>query len=284
MRNLSLLLLLALFALPHSGAAENSGAGRSDVPKTLAALQLQTNGKFLTARRGIFLLAADLPPEQFDYIVNGVLANCQTALERQFFTRRPQHTVTVYIFKNQESYRDNLREFFNLDQPISPYGHYGHTHRYIVVNYQTGPGTLVHEVVHSLMAADFPDAPVWISEGIAALYEQCRIENDCLLGEQNWRLPELQTALTEQKTVPLTQLFRSSNKDFRLMNESLRYAESRYFCLYLQELGVLPEVYREFRAAVSTDTYGIKTVEKILGKPLATIEQEWQEWLRKQEW
>jgi hypothetical protein len=271
--------VLAPFAMPQCGAAE-FGA----VPKTLAALQLQTGAEFLTARRGIFLLAADLPPQQFDYLVNGILATCREALEKQFFAKRPQNTVTVYIFKNHDSYRRHLRDFFHLAEPISPYGHYGHTHRYIVVNYQTGPGTLTHELTHALMAADFPDAPVWISEGLASLFEQCRVENGALLGEANWRLPELQQALAEKKLVPLAELFRSTNQDFRLMNESLRYAESRYFCLYLQERGMLAPVYREFRGAVSSDPDGANTVAKILAKPLAEIDADWRTWLTQQKW
>lgn len=265
---------------PRGGA---SSAVLPAVPKSLETLQAQTGKEFMTARRGAFLVAGDLTPKQFDYVVNGILACCQTALERSFFAQRPQLPVTIYIFKNQESYEKGLRRFFNM-APISPYGHYGHHNRYIVINYQTGPGTLVHELTHALMAPDFPEAPVWISEGMASLYEQCRVENDTLVGEQNWRLPELKKAAAAGQTVPLRRLFSSDTKNFRLMRESLNYAQCRYFCMYLQEKGVLAEVYRRFRDEYRRDTTGVQVIESVFGQPLEAIERNWLRWVESQQW
>ncbi|GHT00368.1 hypothetical protein FACS1894108_12250 [Planctomycetales bacterium] len=279
-----LLPLLLLFSLT-SGAVFGDTNPRSTpaVPKTLAALQTQTGKQFFVAQRGSLLIAADLPRQQFDYVVNGIVACCQKALERTFFTTRLTQPVTIYIFQNKESYARGLKKFFLLD-PISPYGHYGHRQRYIVINYQTGPGTLVHELVHALMAADFPDAPIWISEGLASLYEQCRVEDEGLLGEANWRLPELQKALSDGKTVPLERLFGSDAQNFRLMDESLHYAQSRYFCLYLQEIGKLRTVYQTFRDNVKDDRFGVKSVEMVLQKTLPEIERDWLEWVARQRW
>ncbi|MBP5232393.1 MAG: hypothetical protein J6333_03200 [Planctomycetes bacterium] len=263
--------------------AASQPAALPRVPKSLAALQAQTGPGFLTARRGAFLVAGDLTPKQFDYVVNGILACCQTALERNFFAQRPQTPVTIYIFKDQESYAAGLRRFFNM-APISPYGHYGHSNRYIAINYQTGPGTLVHELTHALMAPDFPEAPIWISEGMASLFEQCRAEKDALIGEQNWRLPELQKALANGQTTPLRTLFTSDTKNFRLMRESLHYAQCRYFCMYLQEKGVLATVYRHFRDNFRHDPTGVATVEAILGQPLEAVEKDWLAWVATQKW
>jgi len=66
------------------------------------------------------------------------------------------------------------------------------------MNIATGGGTLVHEMTHALMAPDFPQAPIWISEGLASLYEQCRVEKQSLKGDPNWRLPELKRALKRE--------------------------------------------------------------------------------------
>lgn len=288
-----LFLLIIIFVSALCCANENnqveleqqllSAISRNEVPKSLTTLKLQTAGRFLTARRGIFLLAADVSEKQFSYIVDGVLPCVQTSLEKSFFAQRPAQPVTIYIFQNNASYKAGLREFLAME-PISPYGHYGHSKRYIVINYQTGPGTLVHELVHSLMAADFPNAPIWIAEGIASLYEQCRVENDRLIGEQNWRLPELQRAIRANEITPLKKLFVSDTKNFRLMRESLHYAQCRYFCLYLQEQGVLEKIYHEFRQAEKEDRFGIATVEKIFGKSLNEIETDWLTWCAEQQW
>jgi hypothetical protein len=277
--------LLLFFAFAASAAWGDTELRLSvpPVPKTLAALHTQTGKDFLVAQRGQLLVAADLSYVQFDYVVNGIIACAQTALENTFFAQRLNRPVTIYIFRNRESYRRGLKKFFALD-PISPYGHYGHRQRYIVVNYQTGPGTLVHELTHALMAADFPAAPSWMSEGLASLFEQCRVENNKLLGEQNWRLPELQAAVSAGQTVTLAELFGRDARNFRLLDESLNYAQSRYFCLYLQEIGQLRAVYQKFRDHAATDAHGVKTVENVLQKPLAEIELDWLAWVVRQQW
>ncbi len=271
-----------------AGLDFNNGCSLPDwdrvrVPKTKEALEIQLGKGFTVVRRGIFLIASDLDDKRFDYVVNGVFACCRELLEREFFSKSPSKVVTVYIFANRESYVRSLREHFGMD-PISPYGHYGHTKRYIVVNYATGPGTLVHEMTHALMAADFPRAPIWISEGLASLYEQCRVENNHLLGEQNWRLPELQKAAAKDGLTPLNALFASDTRAFRAMRESLNYAQSRYFCYYLQEKGVLREVYTHFRDNAATDPTGAKTLEAVLGLQLPQIETDWANWIVQQHW
>lgn len=278
----------AAAGLDASAPDFNNGCSLPDwdrvrVPKTKEALEIQLGKGFTVVRRGIFLIASDLDEKRFDYVVNGVFACCRELLEREFFSKAPSKVVTVYIFANRESYVRSLREHFGME-PISPYGHYGHTKRYIVVNYATGPGTLVHEMTHALMAADFPRAPIWISEGLASLYEQCRVENNRLLGEQNWRLPELQKAVARSGLTPLTALLASDTGQFRAMRESLNYAQSRYFCLYLQEKNVLREVYTRFRDNAGKDPSGAQTLEAILGKPLAQIEADWLQWVARQQW
>ena len=40
------------------------------------------------------------------------------------------------------------------------------------MNIATGGGTLVHEIVHPFMAANFEQCPSWFNEGLGSLYEQ----------------------------------------------------------------------------------------------------------------
>lgn len=256
---------------------------RVRVPKTKEGLKIQLGAEFSVLRRGMFLIASDLDKERLDYVIDGVFACCREILEREYFHTPSSVVVTVYIFKNKNSYVDALHKYFGME-PISPYGHYGHRQRYIVVNYATGPGTLVHELTHALMAPDFPQAPIWISEGIASLYEQCRVEGESLRGEQNWRLPELKRAVTEKKLTPLAELLSSDTQMFRTMKESLNYAQSRYFCKYMEELGLLRQVYSEFRDNAVEDPTGIKTLERVFGQSIQQIERDWIEWLAGQSW
>ncbi len=277
------LFALALFIAGANGFAHECDSVQDGIPRTAEGLHKQLGEGFLVYKRKNYIIATDLDKKTADYVINGVFENCKQILVKQFFDSRADDVVVIYIFKNKTSYYTGLQKYLQM-QPISPYGHYGNRDRYIVVNYATGPGTLVHELTHSLMAIDFPGAPIWISEGLASLYEQCRVENGQLLGEQNWRLPELHNGIRSNRLTPLKLLFKSDTKVFRMLRESLHYAESRYFCKYLQDKGLLERVYKAFRNNPHNSNNGIKIVEAALGKNIDSIEKDWIDWTKQQEW
>lgn len=253
------------------------------VPKTLEGLRFHVGKEFTCVQRGPYLVAGDLSPADFERLVDGILSFCNSALVKQYFRTVPEDTVTIYIFRNYQRYRAGLRRLFQME-PISPYGHYSHMQNYLAVNFETGPGTFVHELIHALMAADFPKAPIWIGEGIASLYEQCRVEDNRLRGEPNWRLPELLEALNAGAVTPLDELITLNPGAFRAKNESRHYAEARYFCKYLEELEILGIVYREFRDNFADDPTGRKFITKAAGKSLSLLEADWKRWLARQSW
>ena len=255
------------------------------IPKTLPELQALTGDEFLCLQRRNFLVAGNLGTSEYEYLVDGVLDYCSAALTRVFFDKGVvgEKTVNIFVFRDYESYEDGLRRFLGMD-PISPYGHYGHSQKYIVINYETGPGTMVHELTHALMSDDFPEAPIWLAEGMASLYEHCRAEGDVLKGDDNWRLPELKTALEKGELTPLPVLLAMTPQVFRSARESLNYAQSRYFCKYLEELGLLPDVYKDFRDRYRQDPSGAKFIVKAFGKPLDLVEASWKRWITFQYW
>lgn len=255
------------------------------VPKTLFDLQSSAGREFLCVQRGNFLVAGDLDLLEYEYLVDGVLDYCANALIKVFFDKGPvrDKTVNIFIFKDYDSYENGLRRFLGMD-PISPYGHYGHTQKYIVINYETGPGTMVHELTHALMSEDFPEAPIWLAEGMASLYEHCRAEEDVLKGDDNWRLPELKLALENGTMTPLPALLAMSPSTFRTKRESLNYAQARYFCKYLEEVGLLAKIYKAFRERHVQDPTGGVFISRAFGKPLDSVEAAWKRWLRFQYW
>ncbi|MCC8109759.1 MAG: hypothetical protein LIQ30_12110 [Planctomycetes bacterium] len=312
---LYLLLLACIFWMPPPGKADagetsrrrgeeysaSSGGGRTTtrmrlqtpaaaragpvVPKSIAELRNVAGQKYLCVERGQFLVAGDLDLLDYEYLIDGVLDYCADALIRTYFDKGPvrDKTVNVFVFRNYDSYESGLRHFLGMD-PISPYGHYGHTQKYIVMNYETGPGTLVHELTHALMSEDFPEAPIWLGEGMASLYEHCRAEGDGLRGDDNWRLPELQAAMAADTLTPLGSLLAMSPSDFRSNRESLHYAQARYFCKFLEEMGLLPRVYKEFRDRYSQDPTGANTLIRAFGRPLEVIDSAWRRWVAYQYW
>ena len=263
-------------------ASARAGPG---VPKNLTELRSMTGDAFLCVQRGNYLIAGDLGLLDYEYLVDGVLDYCSSALIKVFFDKGPvtAKTVNIFVFRDYDSYEAGLRQFLDMD-PISPYGHYGHTHKYIVINYETGPGTMVHELTHALMSEDFPQAPIWLAEGMASLYEHCRADGDALKGDDNWRLPELKSALENGTLTPLPTLLAMQPSVFRSVRESLNYAQARYFCKYLEEMGLLPTVYKNFRDGHAQDPTGSMFVVKAFGKSLDSVESAWKRWITFQHW
>ena len=60
-----------------------------------------------------------------------------------------------------------------------------------------GGGTLVHEIVHPFMRANFPACPAWFNEGLASLYEQSAEKDGHIRGLINWRYTALEKAVKD---------------------------------------------------------------------------------------
>ncbi len=94
-------------------------------------------------------------------------------LERDYFPRAPGAIITIWAFRDEPSYRSGISAMFDgVLSRDTPYGYYSPCERAIITNVGNGYGTLVHEMVHAFMDANFPEAPVWLDEGLASLYEQ----------------------------------------------------------------------------------------------------------------
>jgi hypothetical protein len=74
----------------------------------------------------------------------------------------------------------------------------------------------------------------------------------------NWRLDGLQKALTAGRLRSLASLV--GDNDFRGAQETTNYAQARYFCLYMQEHGVLQDFYRRFHDNQRQDPLGVRSV------------------------
>ena len=239
--------------------------------------QLGDDFRYGTAE--MFVCAGNLDAPAFRGILNGTIGNGARLLWKQYFTKKPDYPIRVYLFSDGRTYTAYAKTLFG-DTDVSYFGYYKPDKKTLVMNIGTGTGTLVHEMVHALMEPDFPNAPTWFSEGLASLYEQCNYTDDGLVGLVNWRLPILRDALKQQTTLPLDKLAATSRAEFLdRKTTGIHYAQARYFCMYLQERKLLRAFYRAYRDGYEKDPAGVKTLKKLLGKPLPEVEKDWLAWV-----
>jgi len=124
-------------------------------------------------------------------------------LRRPYFERRPHRPVTVLLFSGGGRYTRYAVQLFG-DQDVPHFGYYRYrpAELTLVMDVETGSGTLVHEMVHALAPFDFPDMPAWFREGLASLYERCTIVQNRRTGHVDRHLPGLQEALRTTRLRP----------------------------------------------------------------------------------
>ena len=59
----------------------------------------------------------------------------------------------------------------------------------------------------------------------------------------------------------------------------LNYSQARYFCMYLQDKGILKKYYKKFRDNFTKDETGISFAEEILGDTILNINKDFKSWV-----
>jgi hypothetical protein len=200
-------------------------------------------------------------------------------LKQDYFTKDPKEILDIWLFKDSASYERNAVTLFG-SKPTTPYGYYSSAHKALVMNISTGGGTLVHEIVHPFIEANFPNCPPWLNEGLGSLYEQCGEVDGHIHGYTNWRLPGLQSAINAG-TVPTFKMLMSMNtSDFYNDSRGTHYAQARYLCYYLQQRGLLVKFYREFHEHQQSDPSGFRTLQRILRtRDMKAFKQKWEKYV-----
>jgi Protein of unknown function (DUF1570) len=202
-------------------------------------------------------------------------------LERDFFTKRPSLILDIFLFDTADSYERGVKRLTG-DAPGTPYGFYSRADRGLFMNISTGGGTLVHEIVHPYVEADFPSAPAWLNEGLGSLFEQSAERDGHIVGLTNWRLAGLQRAITKNTVPAFKALTAMDATEFYDDATGTNYAQSRYLMFYLQEKNLLRDFYKAFRANASKDPTGYATLVKTLGEQdMAAFKQRWQSFVTK---
>ncbi|MCH7728449.1 MAG: DUF1570 domain-containing protein [Planctomycetes bacterium] len=149
------------------------------------------------------------------------------------------------------------------------------------MNINTGGGTLVHELVHPYMAANFDECPSWFNEGLASLYEQCQDNNGHIWGLTNWRLRGLQGAIDDERVPSFKTLCSTTTFQFYKKDPGTNYSQARYLCYYLQQKGLLVKYYHDFVRSAKDDPTGYETLKKVLGEEdMDAFKKKWEEYVK----
>jgi hypothetical protein len=226
-----------------------------------------------------FVVIGDGSPQNVELVCRRTVKWAVSKLKQDYFKHDPDHIITIWLFKDDSSYRQNAKSVFG-NEPSTPYGYYSALDRALVMNIATGTGTLVHEIVHPFVRANFPACPAWFNEGLGSLYEQCGEQDGRIVGYTNWRLAGLQQAIEGQAVPTFQELTGTTDEEFYGDDRGTNYAQARYLCYYLQEQGRLTQFYRDFAANHNDDPTGYETLVKTLGAPdMATFQQNWQDFV-----
>ncbi len=200
-------------------------------------------------------------------------------LSRDFFERPPLRILDVWLLGDAESYGKAARSITG-EAPSTPYGFYTRQHGALVMNIATGGGTLVHEIVHPYIEANFPRCPAWFNEGLGSLYEQSAERDGHIVGLTNWRLRGLQRAIQRRTAPSFEALTATTDSEFYADDSGVHYAAARYLLYYLQEKDLLRRYYRDFTATHASDPGGFVALTKILGeREMKAFQKKWEAWV-----
>lgn len=287
----------------HGAAGCFSGAGSPDPtlapppreppdrqPEPSTKDPLERHADTLRAQRGPdgftvlveppFVVAGDEEPDVVQQRSTTTVAWATGRLKDAYFSVDPPGPITIWLFRDADSYRKWAMKLFG-ERPDTPYGYFSADDEALIMDISTGGGTLVHEMVHPFIDANFPTCPAWFDEGLASLYEQCGDRDGRIVGFENWRLPGLQDALARNATPSFDALTRTSSKAFYADDTGIYYAQARYLCFYLQHEGLLGTYYRAFTAGAEDDPTGYETLKRVLGRDdMVAFHKDWSKFVQ----
>lgn len=228
-----------------------------------------------------FMVIGDESPATVKWRAERTVKWAVDKLKQAYFSRDPQRILDIWLFRDDASYQHHCQSIFH-HTPGTPYGYFSHAEGALIMNIRTGGGTLVHEIVHPFVAANFPECPAWFNEGLGSLYEQSREVDGQIRGRTNWRLAGLQQAIRKKQVPSFKTLCATSDHQFYHQDKGTNYAQARYLCYYLQEHGLLRKYYHAFYANRKADPTGYHTLAAVLGRPdMDKFQKDWEAWVRK---
>lgn len=230
-----------------------------------------------------FVVVGDDRPAVVRQHAQGTIQWAVSRLKRAYFSKDPDQVITIWLFRDKTSYQQNVFDIFR-SRPHTPFGYYSPWRKVLVMNIDTGGGTLVHEIVHPFIAANFSECPSWLNEGLGSLYEQCSDNNGHIWGSTNWRLRGLQEAIKDEdyEMPTFEELCSTTTREFYDRDPGTNYAQARYLLYYLQQHGLLRKYYHEFHRSAKDDPTGYETLKRILeveDEEMEEFQKKWTEYV-----
>jgi hypothetical protein len=264
-------------ALPTAAPIPSKVFTKADYQRHIEGLKKRLpNDGFSIVIQPPFVVIGDEPAETVKRRSQQTVKWAVDHLKREYFSDDPTEIIDIWLFQDANSYEEHTATLYGK-KPTTPYGFYSSSHNALYMNIATGGGTLVHEIVHPFMASNFPKCPSWFNEGLASLYEQSAERDGRIIGQTNWRLRGLQSAIRKGDVPPFETLCQTTTREFYDKDKGTNYSQARYLCYYLQERDLLQKFYRTFRKNAATDPTGVESLKKVLGKQdLDEFKQQWE--------
>jgi len=261
-------------------SAETQPSPGSNLDKHLVELRKRLPSKeFSIVVEPPFVVVGDEPAQVVKERSEETIRWAVDRLKKDYFTKDPEEILDIWLFKDSDSYLKHTQLLWG-ERPGTPYGYYSRQHKALVMNISTGGGTLVHELVHPFIEANFPACPSWLNEGLGSLYEKCGEDNGHIRGHVNWRLAGLQRTIKTSHLPSFKDLMAMDTTTFYADKTGTNYAQARYLCYYLQQRGLLLKFYKRFHANQETDPTGYKSLQAVLQETdLDRFQKRWERYV-----
>lgn len=229
-------------------------------------------------------------------------------LEKEYAISLPDAYVTVYMVPTSDDLVKLARDLHGLKVSRATFGYSFRDDMSVLVAIPNGfyIGTIMHEFFHLAIRSHFGDAPQWLDEGMASLYEVAKFDDEAVMGLPNWRGKVLTELMRRNPDIrPTIRQVVTSNwfafEQYELAKELQRETEyesppaeqmasmlatARYFTLYLQEKGTLKAIYKDLQQltpggrAIDPAQESVAVIEKHMGRSIDAIDADFMTWFK----
>lgn len=279
-RRISGAALLCIALVPFSTTQIAIGSDLPDSAYQQHLAKLPKIEGFTAVIQKPFVVIGDEAPDMVRKRATQTVKWAVDKLKQDYFPRDPDQIINIWLFKDHHSYTNHAWTLFH-DVPTTKFGYYSPAKKALVMDISTGGGTLIHEMVHAFMPANFKECPAWFNEGFASLFEAASERDGKIVGLVNWRFKGLERAIKQGKTISFKELTSKTGDDFYMADTyTSHYAQARYLFYYLQEHGLLRKYYHEFVKNAKSDPTGYATLQRVLGESdMEAFRKKWENFI-----